>query len=1031
MSVEQAGTFVRSMHNPAKIGTSTGNKTRHQGQDYIFVRWKDGDEEPVATDELEIAPTEETRLDAFAAGRFSSPSLVRRALMAEKIRGHLTNVLYSMGSGQADFFPHQFKPVLTFFSGSTGRLLIADEVGLGKTVEAIYIWRELQARNDSRRMLIVCPAVLRTKWQRELRDRFQVDAPIVSAGDLLDLVRDATRDPAKSFVAIAGIESIRVRLNDVEANTEKPPTRVQLGQHLQAHETSEDFSLFDFLVIDEAHYLRNPETATHQTGLLLSSAASNLALLTATPIQIGSENLYNLLKLVDPDRFSTLDSFERIRVANSSITKALNAVRQTPVNLEQFRNALDAITQNSFFKSDHLFEQWLEAPPNFSDPDERVAVARQLEDRSLLSQVLTRTRKRDVIENRVKRDPNTLLVSLSSSERAIYDQVTAAIKRKARGADTINTLALIARQRQLASSIPAALAGWADNPATAELLIDELGYSLDEADLFKIENFEIQQSAPINAASFEAGDTKYTELSKFVKNWYAEHPNEKVVIFSFFRATLKYLRRRLESEGIPCALILGGMGDEKDVELSKFQDANGPKILLSSEVGSEGIDLQFARVVVNYDLPWNPMRVEQRIGRIDRLGQKAEKINIVSFVLRDTIEEVILDRLYNRIEIFHESIGDLEEILGESIDNIAVEYFRGDLSDEEVAEKLQQNAIAAAEYRHQVNKLENEAPELAGNMEFILSSIQAGRDAGRWIRPEDLKDFVLETLLETYPGSRLEAMPPMDGVYQLRLSPEASAELGIFMERTKPSRSTRLKIPGADIKVVFDPALHHTVRPRAEIIDITHPLIGLLRSEAVDGVIAEPVTCVAVDRRAVNVPPGVYAFATDLWRFEGLRRDIRLQTLATSVQHAVDIEGDPAERLADVALREGERVDFWDLAELHHGLLEAYQKCEENLRLRFVISQLEFRQENNRRIEQARVLVNERASAKLKQLQEMYDDQRRSLDTARQRASQMTAGRIKKVMADRDNRLARIDITSKTTTASRRVTGGIIIVGGA
>ena len=153
--------------------------------------------------------------------------------------------------------------------------------------------------------------------------------------------------------------------------------------------------------------------------------------------------------------------------------------------------------------------------------------------------------------------------------------------------------------------------------------------------------------------------------------------------------------------------------------------------------------------------------------------------------------------------------------------------------------------------------------------------------------------------------------------------------------------------------------------------------------------------------------------------------------MATSVQHAVDIEGDPAERLADVALREGERVDFWDLAELHHGLLEAYQKCEENLRLRFVISQLEFRQENNRRIEQVRVLVNERVSAKLKQLQEMYDDQRRSLDTARQRASQMTAGRIKKVMADRDNRQARIDITSKTTTASRRVTGGIIIVGGA
>lgn len=1031
MGVETIGKLVRSLHNPAKIGTSTGNKIRHQGQDYLFVRWKDGDEEPVAIDELEVAPMEETRLDAFSSNRFSSPSLVRRALMAEKIRGHLTNVLYSMGSGQTDFFPHQFKPVLTFFSGSSGRLLIADEVGLGKTVEAIYIWRELQARNDARRMLIVCPAVLRTKWQRELRDRFQVDATIVSAGDLLKLVRDTALDPTKSFVAIAGIESIRVRLNDLDKHTEKPSVRIQLGQHLQSHETSEDFSLFDFLVIDEAHYLRNPETATHHTGLLLSSAASHLALLTATPIQIGSENLYNLLKLVDPDRFSNLESFERIRVANSSITKALNAVRQTPADVKMFKSALEEIAQNSLFKGDNIFEQWMESSPNFSEPDEIVTVARQLEDRSLLSQVLTRTRKRDVIENRVKRDPNTLLISLNNAEREIYDQVTASIKRKARGTDAINALALIARQRQLASSIPAALSGWADNPATAELLIDELGYSLDESDLFKIENFEIPKSATANISAFETGDTKYSELLKFVKNWYAEHPTEKIVIFSFFRATLKYLRLRLESEGIQCALILGGMGEEKDVELSSFQDPNGPKILLSSEVGSEGIDLQFARVVVNYDLPWNPMRVEQRIGRIDRLGQKAEKIKIVSFVLRDTIEQIILDRLYNRIEIFHESIGDLEEILGESIDNIAVEYFRGFLNDEEVAEKLQLNAIAAAEYRHQVNKLEREAPELAGNMEFILSSIQAGREAGRWIRPEDLKDFVLETLLETYPGSRLEAISEIDGVYQLLLSPSASAELGIFIEKTKPSRSTRLKIPGADIKVVFDPTLHHAVRPRAEIIDITHPLIGLLRSKAINNEIAEPVTCVAVNIRQVNVPAGVYAFATDLWRFEGLRRDIRLKTLAVSVKDGTIHEGDMAERLADIALREGERFDCWDLSELHQGLLDSYRKCEEILREKFVISQLEFRQENHRRIEQARVLVIDRASAKLKQLEEMYDDQRRSLDIARQRASQMTAGRIKKVKADRDNRLARIEITSKTTTASRPVTGGIIIVGGA
>ena len=98
-----------------------------------------------------------------------------------------------MGSGNAEFFPHQFKPVLTFFSSTIGRILIADEVGLGKTIEAIYIWRELQARIGARRLLIVCPAVLRRKWQNELRKRFSIDATIVSASNLLELVRDAAK----------------------------------------------------------------------------------------------------------------------------------------------------------------------------------------------------------------------------------------------------------------------------------------------------------------------------------------------------------------------------------------------------------------------------------------------------------------------------------------------------------------------------------------------------------------------------------------------------------------------------------------------------------------------------------------------------------------------------------------------------------------------------------------------------------------------------------------------------------------------
>ena len=115
---------------------------------------------------------------------------------------------------------------------------------------------------------------------------------------------------------------------------------------------------------------------------------------------------------------------------------------------------------------------------------------------------------------------------------------------------------------------------------------------------------------------------------------------------------------------------MGAMGNQKDEIIEQFRDAGGPSVLLSSEVGSEGIDLQFCRFVVNYDLPWNPMRVEQRIGRLDRLGQKAERISIINLAVTNTVEDRILMRIYERINVFRESIGDLEEILGETTEQL-------------------------------------------------------------------------------------------------------------------------------------------------------------------------------------------------------------------------------------------------------------------------------------------------------------------------------------------------------------------------
>src|SRR5262249_22995827 len=128
--------------------------------------------------------------------------------------------------------------------------------------------------------------------------------------------------------------------------------------------------------------------------------------------------------------------------------------------------------------------------------------------------------------------------------------------------------------------------------------------------------------------ALERGDGKYKALHQFLKQELQRNPEEKFVVFAFFRGTLKYLARRLKADRVKATLMMGAMGSDKDGLIQNFASPDGPSVLLSSEVGSEGIDLQFCRFIVNYDLPWNPMKVEQRIGRVDRLGQKAERISI-------------------------------------------------------------------------------------------------------------------------------------------------------------------------------------------------------------------------------------------------------------------------------------------------------------------------------------------------------------------------------------------------------------------
>jgi hypothetical protein len=347
--IRQSGIEVRDRRDPSIKGLTTGQIRWHAGRELAAVRLTNGEIKFVPLEYLEPLPKHETRARAFAVGRTVGPRDLARHLLSEKISGRLTDVYYSMESGRAEFFPHQFRPILRFVESTVGRILIADEVGLGKTISSIYVWKELQARIAARRLLVICPAVLRPKWKLELRERFSIEAKIVDAIDLREELETTHRDTAHGFALIGGLEGLRSRRRS-EAETSRAP-RQRLMRWLQENPSSSEFSAFDLVIVDEAHAARNPNTANYHFIEALRDASAHLVLLTATPIQTHSENLFNLLKLIDPDRFLSSDTFEQARRANISIIGAINALQSVPVDFEAFEKHLKGGNRGTSFST--------------------------------------------------------------------------------------------------------------------------------------------------------------------------------------------------------------------------------------------------------------------------------------------------------------------------------------------------------------------------------------------------------------------------------------------------------------------------------------------------------------------------------------------------------------------------------------------------------------------------------------------------------------------------------------------------------
>ena len=901
---------VRQLSNPSVQGITTG-RTRPLGTTlHVQVQVSVNDIRYIPFDDLEANIANSTGIeDLLDSLKFGKVGDLARILTFHKISSNLSNVFYAMQASRTDFYSYQFKPVYKYIESLNGRILIADEVGLGKTIEAGLIWQETKARHpEARRLLVVCPSMLRDKWKKELKDRFDVKAEIYDTKGFIGLLEDFQRE-GLSFEC-AAICSL---------------TTIRQDRILEAINEMHEAHRFDLVIIDEAHHLRNSETKSHHAGLLLSDATDSMVLLTATPIHLGSEDLYRLLRLLDANEFSDLEIFRQRIEENEPLVRAQNLIRRYPPQIDQALDELEELKHSEWFRDSELLALTQEQLNKMKVDDDTtlIEVGRRLEKLNLFSSVISRTRKREVLENRVIRQAQSISLEFTPEEREFYEAVTESVQKRMEGfaGNSFSGFAVMMPQRMMASSIPAMVEHYRQYSELDEDLLDAMGVLSDDLNSDE-KNGEIWLSLEQVVKEWDLNhpDSKYEKLREVLENRFNREPQVKIIIFSFFKKTLQYLHRRLAKEGFAPLKIDGSVPMEERQEIIlNFRTDPGRRILLSSEVGSEGIDLQFCRVMVNYDLPWNPMKVEQRIGRIDRIGQKAERINILNFAVARTIEEKILSRLYERIGIFEKSLGDLEPILGELSEKLHNELLSRRLTEEEREQKIRQTMLAFENRRQEEENLVEQSAVFLGSSDYILQQIGRARTLGRWITPKDLSGFTEDFFQSFYQGTTVQWDKPTQGLVSIKLTNQARNDLYDFCRLQYPPLQTSLSFGNSDnTTLVYEPELAQE-NPRLEMLSHFHPLIKWICDRHQKNENAFYPTS-AVHLKSELVEPSNYLIIVQFWIFTGTRKETRIEYAMIPLEGNLQTpESAIAEKIIQEILVHGKN---WQFADLSLDLLE-------------------------------------------------------------------------------------------------------------
>jgi len=508
-------------------------------------------------------------LDEAAEGRVDTHDAYRLHLVGEEQagdRGFDTLLCLDELTG-VEHFEYQKAACLRVLREMRGRGLLADEVGLGKTIEAAMVLKEYMLRGLVRRVLILVPASLTIQWREELLRKCGLHFAIMGRrGDWTEApLLICSLDTAKTA-------RNRSKLLDLE---------------------------FDMVIVDEAHRLRNHQTLAWKFVAALPS--KYLLLLTATPVQNDLRELYNLVNLLRPGTLGTYRSFRRRYMIRGD--------KRLPKNTAELSQ--------------------------------------------LLKDVMIRTTRAKTTIRFPKRTVEIVPFRLTPRERRLYDAVSDFVRARFSDQDRTQFLkwqfVSLVLQKEIGSSAPAA-----EHTLARARRDPRYRGHWDELERLHRMSLAVDRHAKLEG------------LLEVLPR-----AGEKAIVFTQFKSTMEFLSRRLQAAGYSTAVFHGGLSaTEKEASIERFRSDR--RILISTEAGGEGRNLQFCRTVINYDLPWNPMKIEQRIGRVHRLGQSGD-IRIYNFSTADTVESHVLEILHRKINMFHLVIGEMDMILGEYADNQSFE----------------------------------------------------------------------------------------------------------------------------------------------------------------------------------------------------------------------------------------------------------------------------------------------------------------------------------------------------------------------